>query len=132
MHKKSDRLIRRLCRQLNKQQIYGLTGLISCSATVSACDLILVVLLADLVSTLASGGGVPIRNLVVSVIATAWFTSIARVGVNLWQSRLIYNIWEELSITLTAKLLISHTTFTLIMTEMSSIQSFRCNYLNYE
>ena len=26
-------------------------------------------------------------------------------GVNLWQSRLIYNIWEELSITLTAKLL---------------------------
>ena len=105
MRKKSDHLIERLLKQLNKNQIRGLAGLIVCSAGASICDLILVVLLADLVSSLASGGGVPIRNLVVCVIATAWLTSLSRAGVNLWQSRLIYHIWKSLSNTLLTKLL---------------------------
>ena len=105
MRKKSDQLIKRLLRQLSKKQLGGLVGLITCSAAVSVCDLILVVLLADLVSTLASGGGVPIRNLVLSVIATSWLTSLARASVNIWQSCLIYNIWKSLNNTLPTKLL---------------------------
>ena len=105
MHKKPDQLIKRLLRQLSNKQRTELFSLIACSAGVSVCDLILVVLLADLVSTLASGGGVPIRNLVLSVIATAWLTSFARTGVSLWQSNLIYNIWKRLNNTLLTKLL---------------------------
>ena len=105
LRNKSDQLIRRLFKQLSDHQFRRLASLIACSAAVSACDLILVVLLADLVSTLASGGGVPIRNLVLGVIATAWLTSLARAGVKLWQSRLIYGIWKSLSETLLTKVL---------------------------
>ena len=111
VRKKPDQLIKRLLRQLSNKQRTELFSLIACSAGVSACDLILVVLLADLVSTLASGGGVPIRNLVLAVIATAWVTSFARAGVNLWQSRLIYDIWKGLSNTLLTKLLHQNYTF---------------------
>ncbi|MDC3009382.1 ABC transporter ATP-binding protein/permease [Synechococcus sp. AH-736-G20] len=97
--------MKRLLKQLSKQQLFKLGGLTACSAGVSACDFVLVVLLAELVSTLASGGGVPIRNLVLSVITLAWMTSLARAGVNLWQSRLIYSIWGKLSNKLLTKLL---------------------------
>lgn len=74
-------------------------------------DLLLMVLLANLVGTLANGGGIPIRNLVLSVIAIAWLTSIARASINLWQSRLIYGIWKRLSSTLLRKLLYQPYTF---------------------
>jgi len=111
VHTKPDQPIKRLFKQLSKKQLRELTSLIVCSAAVSACDLILVILLADLVSTLASGGGIPIRNLVLSVIITAWLTSFTRAGVNLWQSRLIYDIWKSLTNTLLTKLLYQPYTF---------------------
>jgi len=129
--KKSDQSIKRLLNQLNKKQLRGLASLIACSAGVSACDLLLVVLLADLVSTLASGGGVPLRNLVLGVIATAWLTSLARAGVNLWQSRLIYSIWKSLSSTLLTKVLNQNYTFYLEndRNELSAMLQIQLNQL---
>ena len=114
MNKQSDQLIQRLFKQLSKKQLRALASLIICSAGVSAGDLVLVVLLADLVSTLASGGGVPIRNLVLGVIAAAWLTSLARAGIKLWESQLIYRIWESLNNTLLSNLLYQPYSFYLL------------------
>ena len=111
VHNKPDHLIKRLFKQLSNQQLRSLASLIACSAGVSACDLVLVVLLADLVNTLAGGGGIPIRNLVLSVMATAWLTSLSRASVNVWQNRLIYDIWKRLNNTLLTKLLYQPYTF---------------------
>ncbi len=105
MNENSDKLFQRLFKQCSTKQIGQLLGLIVCAAGVSAVDLILVVLLAQLVDALISGGGFPIRNLVVSVIALAWLASLARAGVNLWQNRLIYRIWKSFHNTLLSKLL---------------------------
>ena len=74
-------------------------------------DLILVVQLTNLISTLAGGGGVPIRDLVLNVIAMAWLTSLGRAIVKLWQSKVVYKIWESLSQSLLSKLLYQSYTF---------------------
>ncbi len=111
MNENSDKLFQRLFKQCSTKQLGQLLGLIVCAAGVSAVDLILVVLLAQLVDALTSGGGIPIRNLVVSVIALAWLASIARAGVNLWQNRLIHHIWKSLHNTLLTKLLYQPYTF---------------------
>lgn len=63
------------------------------------------VLLVRLVERLALGGGLPLRRLVLAVISAAWIVSLARAGVSLWQSRLVLEIWQELSDSLLRRLL---------------------------
>lgn len=63
------------------------------------------VLLARLVERMASGGGMPLRSLVLAVISTAWLVSLARGGVSLWQSQLVLEIWQNLSNALLGRLL---------------------------
>lgn len=109
--KNTKKLFRRLVKQCSTKQLGQLLGLIACAAGVSAVDLILVVQLAKLVEALTGGGGSPIRNLVASVIALSWLSSLARAGVNLWQNKLIYHIWKHLNNTLLTKLLYQPYTF---------------------
>jgi ATP-binding cassette, subfamily B, bacterial len=78
---------------------------------VSALDLALIVLIAQLVEKMSAGGGRPIRALVLIVISAAWFVSFSRSSISLWQSRLTLEVWEDISQKLLERLLHQPYTF---------------------
>jgi ATP-binding cassette subfamily B protein len=73
---------------------------------VSALDLGLVVLLAQLVGRLAAGGGTPIRGLVLAVISGAWLLALARSSLQLWQNWLVLEVGQRLGCNLLQRLLL--------------------------